>query len=110
VNEYDAMVAAIQAQPGDDARLLVLADWLQERGHDSTAAWLREHVAAGGDRGFVVQELRRERYLGGPRVIAVETVPVSAEPIAVAVLVHPAPAEPRTVRVIIRPADDAAGT
>src|SRR5438045_3130701 len=43
--DEDALLAAIAASPLDDAPRLVYADWLQERGEDTKAEYLRDVVA-----------------------------------------------------------------
>lgn len=42
--EYLALVAGIRAVPDDDLPRLVAADWLEERGEDERAAYVRHHV------------------------------------------------------------------
>lgn len=42
--DEDALLAAIAAAPLDDAPRLVYADWLQERGHEARAEYLRTVV------------------------------------------------------------------
>jgi uncharacterized protein (TIGR02996 family) len=44
VSDEDALIAAIEAAPFDDAPRLVYADWLQERGEDQKAEYLRTVV------------------------------------------------------------------
>jgi uncharacterized protein (TIGR02996 family) len=46
--ERDALLAAIEAAPGDDAPRLIFADWLDEHGGDEgarVAAWIRRILA-----------------------------------------------------------------
>lgn len=43
--DYLALLQAVRSQPGDDLRRLVLADWLDENGHDGRAEFVRLQVA-----------------------------------------------------------------
>jgi uncharacterized protein (TIGR02996 family) len=45
MQERDALLAAIEAAPGDDAPRLIFADWLEEHGEADTAAWIRRILA-----------------------------------------------------------------
>jgi len=41
--EFVALTLACHRSPEDDAQRLILADWLQEHGHERDARWLRGH-------------------------------------------------------------------
>ena len=45
VNDEEAFLNAIRQAPGDDAPRLVYADWFDERGEPSVAAFVRDMVA-----------------------------------------------------------------
>ncbi len=44
--EYVALLETVRANPWDDAPRLILSDWLEERGHDERAEFIRAQVGA----------------------------------------------------------------
>src|SRR5262245_60946705 len=44
MSELADLLAGIQANPHDDARLLILSDWLEERGQEARAELIRLQV------------------------------------------------------------------
>lgn len=53
-----ALLAAIRAEPGEDAHRLIYADWLEETGDDERAEFIRVQVAG-----------RTPRRIGGPTIL-----------------------------------------
>ena len=62
---WEEFVAGIEAEPFDDNRLMVFADFLQERGSQDSASRIREHVSEVGPLlvGEAVGETTNERWL-----------------------------------------------
>lgn len=60
MSERDALLAAIVAQPDDDTARLVYADWLQERGQEWRAQFIRAQVWAARAEPFGPEARRQE--------------------------------------------------
>ncbi len=68
----DDFIAAILARPGDDTQRLVYADWLQERGQDERAGFIRVQIKVA--REPAGRSHRRLRVKGAHRAHTFETI------------------------------------
>ncbi len=62
MNERDALLAAIIAQPDDDTARLVFADWLQEHGQERRAQFIRVQVWAERAEPFSAEARKQTRF------------------------------------------------